>query len=726
MILISALFLLAWRRQPLSGPGSAASPLPDHVGQGEALLHRFAPGDIDVSYRLPLASVATAVFFSHGKPPPWRPWFAVLGCCLLILFARERLRDPLGASLAAVFVPVLGCQLMTADAGLQSLYALLVALTAGLLVWRAQAPSLGRALALAVSLGVALLYRSPLVFFPPLLVLYEGLSRPRSARRGCRAQWALLLVVPYLFLAPWVRMNWAVHRQFIPFERGEAATNIVTGALGLIQTIEGDWQGTLLDAPIDDRRLGAVLGWAAAEVFRHPLRYLKAVAERIWFVIALHPWLIALSLLSARRLRARRGTKELAFLILYFVLIHCAMAVQRNYFDPLWPLLAALAAAPVFDRGEPAPSSAPRRSPAELALPGLLALALACCVWVSWIVLDYGTRAARRSPSSELALEEAFSAGPRDAWLLFERGRRSLADGRTQEAITDFYQAKAAGGRFGEDLYLAAAWLRAGRADEFLKLQGGSLNESSGSVEAFLLKASFALKRGRRSEAASLLRRGIELMDREVLVREGDTPLGSTVREALLSSAQSFPNHPLVQGMPSADKLALLKEMTLIAPGHFGFWLEQARLARQSGDRSLALASLERAENLNPAPQNLRRVALERQELKDYRRALALFSLLLARVPANPVSLADKGVCEYLAGSLESSRRDLEAAVALDGAFLPATLSLGMLETQAGRFDRAVSLYDRALSARGFSSAPAPLQQLVREARRDAALKRAD
>jgi hypothetical protein len=76
-------------------------------------------------------------------------------------------------------------------------------------------------------------------------------------------------------LSPWVLMNWLVQRRMILFENGEALSNIVTGALGLVPPIEGDWRA-LIPRPMENG-LWPVLRWAAGEIASQPERYALSV-----------------------------------------------------------------------------------------------------------------------------------------------------------------------------------------------------------------------------------------------------------------------------------------------------------------------------------------------------------------------------------------------------------------------------------------------------------------
>lgn len=77
-------------------------------------------------------------------------------------------------------------------------------------------------------------------------------------------------------------MNWHIQGEFIPFERGRADYNIVTGTLGLISTVEG--VDLLAVAGVGEGE--SVMGWALREIIRNPVRYAlrrhDMVARRIY------------------------------------------------------------------------------------------------------------------------------------------------------------------------------------------------------------------------------------------------------------------------------------------------------------------------------------------------------------------------------------------------------------------------------------------------------------
>ncbi|MDE1976457.1 MAG: hypothetical protein KGI84_04260, partial [Elusimicrobia bacterium] len=106
----------------------------------------------------------------------------------------------------------------------QSIYSLLVLLVAIFLAYRSLNMSVLRTFLFALVLGVTLLFRSSLFLFPVVLAAYEWVVH-RHKNTDFWKHAVILCSVPYFFLLPWVRMNWVVHHQFIPFEYGQADSN---------------------------------------------------------------------------------------------------------------------------------------------------------------------------------------------------------------------------------------------------------------------------------------------------------------------------------------------------------------------------------------------------------------------------------------------------------------------------------------------------------------------
>ncbi len=218
-----------------------------HENVGESLLHGVDPNGWGVSFRMPAASAPATAFFDHlGFSPDWRLAPAYAEAALVPAVAAV-----LGLGRPMQLAAVAGALLLSGRGpsvarSPEPLFALWLLVVAALAALHARAPSRRSAAALAAAVGSSLLYRSDLILLPLLLA-----GRELRGPRGARARTLLLLVGPYLFLAPWLWMNWTVDRAVVPIQRRGADLNILAGALGLEQSIEvGPQRVELLDAPL--------------------------------------------------------------------------------------------------------------------------------------------------------------------------------------------------------------------------------------------------------------------------------------------------------------------------------------------------------------------------------------------------------------------------------------------------------------------------------------------
>lgn len=249
--------------------------------------------------------------------------------------------------------------------------------------------------------GLSLLVRSPLFAFPPLAALYQRFSlKPKNWPLPT----AVFLACSFVLLLPWVRLNRAVHGRAILFEEERSTCNIITGASGIIYTIEGDAR-----AYAGLSRTESPYPWAVKKILSSPGNYAGAVAKRLWQTF-LMLWPLFLAAAAGLALWRERQARFLAFFCGYFVLLHCLLSIEERYFYPLkfplallaagglWELIKALAAGePLRDRLSPALLAA-------LLLPSAAALAL---VW----------RYPGAAKPPLIAIEKELERRPSDPWL---------------------------------------------------------------------------------------------------------------------------------------------------------------------------------------------------------------------------------------------------------------------------------------------------------------------
>ncbi|HXT01838.1 MAG TPA: tetratricopeptide repeat protein [Elusimicrobiota bacterium] len=396
-----------------------------HVEPGDALLHGVPVERVALA--MPFYSVPNAVVCDHlssGAAAAVRSAAVLAGAALVLALGTFLFSAPCGAGAALVYA----CLPSSSDVGERWLYCLAVLFVAYFLVRRTRAPSWRGTALLGAACGASLLVLSPLFLFPLLLVLVEW-RRNRGGPARLRDT-AALLVIPFLFLIPWAFMNWRLTGRLVLFEDGRADNNIITGALGYVRTMGTGDARALAGVPAGQ----SALAWALGEVARHPLRFLGAFVARLYAAAALHPVLAAAAPVSVWLSRRREDCRQLALLAAYFAAIHCLMPVQKDYFDPLWPLLAVLAAG----LAAPLTRRAPARTEALIApLAGTaFALMLAAQFLVLVLVAAYPARAANAG-----ALDRALVSDPGDPWLWSRRGIRRLNEGDSAGAVQDFARA---------------------------------------------------------------------------------------------------------------------------------------------------------------------------------------------------------------------------------------------------------------------------------------------
>jgi tetratricopeptide (TPR) repeat protein len=458
------------------------------------------------------------------------------------------------------------------------LYALTVLFAAYFLVRRARAPSLAASVGLGAAIGASLLVLSPLFLLPFLLVLYEC-SRDRKIGAARLRDAGALLLVPFLFLIPWIVMNWRLSGRFVLFENGRADDNIITGALGFVRTMGSG----------DSRALAAIsagqniLLWAAGEILRHPLRYLAALFARLGYVASLHPLLVLASTGSVWLARKREDCRQFALLAAYFFAIHILMPVQASYFVPMWPLLAVLASG--LFAGWTRPASEKMKTASTAAVVLVFALLLAAQACVLGLVWAYPARVGEPD-----ALARAIARDPDDPWLWSQRGMGLLSAGLAQEAAGDLARAFALDPQKDREIRYAWALLASGdplgaRILERLKPEDDAMVIN---LRARVLRAIALALDGRRSEA-------LAAMDSALEFERSSSAVTSSLPRIVREIASSWPAAKLPAIIEAFESFPALRpalgEKTLAKA-----WTDAARLDLAAGDRRLALKTGGRTE----------------------------------------------------------------------------------------------------------------------------------
>lgn len=651
-----------------------------HVELGEALRLAAHPAAVNPAYRLPWASVLEADALLRLSPGVLELaaallWLLALG--LVFALGRELGGTAAGAAAAALWAPVFA-GLPRGPGFNKQLWLTLLGLLAALLWVRRQRKSTDASSALAgAGFGLTLLTRGSFAFFPLTVLLLE------RKRRG----W-LLAGVALAFLLPWTLMNAAASRRFIPLEDGSMNMNVVTGALGTVFCAHGDY-AALMGA---EGGSPSPLPWAARTVLAEPGRYLSGVLARLSHVLSLQPFLFLLAGLSLLSRRRDPGVRALGGLCAYFLAVHCAMSIEDNYFEPLWPLLAALAAAPAALLPEPGP-----RAGAAVARAALLAaLGLSSLMGARLLGLmgRYAWVAARHGASSDAALEAAAAREPGSPWLSLRRAPRLLAAGDAPGAASLLASASALEGVPRRDVLLAWALARAGQPRRLLEMRlpprGAPAPFGDAQAEALALYQALALDAlGRREDALERMRRfALEWQAWQGFLNPGREPDIAAFQEDLKRFAFSHPRFlvridQILEGQGDAIlETAYALEGRALNSAEPWRLLFERRLAR--ADRAGAEEALRERESRGDR-RDLRDVAFAWEKLGRPERSAAAFARLLARHGENALDLSDYGVALYRAGRKKEAEKALRRAVALDPQLDAAKRSLAVVLDSTAR-----------------------------------------
>jgi tetratricopeptide (TPR) repeat protein len=611
-----------------------------NVEAGHSLLHGLIHENIFRS--MPAGTTANALMCRESRPGTLlaAPTAAFLLSGAMVFALGQLLAGGMAGALAlALFSMISDPGQVYNDRWLFTLSLLLVAFLA---VWRARFPSTRKTALLAAAIGFSLNILSALFLLPAVLAAWDwrahrGRPRPERLRHA-----ALLLLVPYLFLLPWTFATWKTTRRPALLEAGRSDANVIAGALGLVQTVGPGSARDLAGITRDE----SVLAWAAGEAARHPLRFLSAFARRLYYAASLQPLLLTAALLALWLLRRRAGAAQLGVVLLYFLAVHCLMAVEERYFTPLWPLAAALAAGLAgFKQKEPA------RLPWSgwLAACAFLPLAV-LVVYAQGLVLAYPSRSA--DPD---AWSRELSRKP-DAWLLGAQGRRLLREGRPDEAVSALTRSLEIAPQTEQEQMLSwALIMRDGRAGALFERLSREL-EPEMRTRQILMHALAHLRGGRMNAAAEDLSRAEALQSSRSASWAARAPaaarddLGATLRE-------------LLAYWPIPERLAILEGLAKL-PGRAPLRtaaeeaaeaLKQAAKIGAGSEEAFRL--LDYAERLAGKDAGVvRRVAEEYLRLKSPDRAVEALIRLAARTPRDLGLRFDLALMANAAGRREARK----------------------------------------------------------------------
>lgn len=667
--------------------------------QGERLLHRLPHGM--VSYHLPSSSVLAALMFDHSSPKGFRLWrLFLIGLSLALIYA---LCAALGAPWAGVPVNALLLAmpriLYVGTAYVHLLLSLWTLLIAGLLAWRERNPTLGRSAAVGLAIGSSLLFRSVFAFFPPIAALTAAYGLRKKRAREILPHVLLLGALPYLFLLPWVHMNWLVHRELVLFERGESIGLIVMSALGFVGT---DYRGPVLgDRAVDEvlkqwsapPGMSGVMSWAILEVLAHPLRFAYAYAARAGLIASQHPLLFALGAAMLVAYRRKREFVAAGLVAAYFIGVHCFLPYYDEYYSGLWVLLAVIVCSGGMLAAGPRVEAAWESRAARAGLFGGLSLALALSVFTIIVIERYAFAMPRRYGP---ALEQALQERPDERWLLAEAGMKALEEQRLPEA--DKLLRRALDGGFQYPRWkLYSAWVRALLGDPKPLMSDPALLGQENDPGPYVMRAHAQLKHEDAAAARRELMRGLHLNEEslgESIFKGVDGPIQTLLvlqRRRLMWRALEASAFEVLDSVPDHDRAAFL--LALLRAGR-DVCAQVSRLAEPSVQSEVRLFCAEVDET---RWEWSHRAALAHQYAGECRQALRIFDRLCRERPLARY-FSDRAVCQSKTGATAKATADLQRALRMDPGFLSAYISFAAIYAQSGRYREAVDVCDRGLS----------------------------
>lgn len=579
-----------------------------HVERGEAILHGVP--QYGFARAMPSYSVPNAFLCDHlSVPSAAAVRFAVLLACAVLVFALGALLYSGFCGAGAVFLYSFAPP--ASESGERWLYTLAVLIAAYFLVRRSKSPSPGKTYWLAAGLGATLLMLSSLCLFPFLLALYER-------ARDRRARWrdaAALCLLPFLFLVPWIVMNWRLTGRFVVFEDGRVDDNILTGALGFVRAMGIGDSRKMVGLSLSQN----VFAWAALQILRHPLNFLSAVGQRAAYAASLHPLLVLGAAASIWVSRKREDCRQLALLAGYWFGIHCLMPVQENYFVPAWPILAVLASGLLSAWTRPA---SPRLKELSAAAAfAVFALLLSVQASVLRLVSSYPARAA-----DSRALQRELSKYPGDAWLWSERGMRLLREGRPAQACGDL--GRAFGLDPSRDREVNYAWsllARGGPAARIWERRRPGRIFMVSDIRERILRGIYLALDGRRTEAVAAEIAALKYKRFSETAGGSDIAAGSPLPHLVLE---------IIASWPAATRPAVIEFFSGVPGFEFAgknasaeAWLDMADTAEKPNQRRAALEILastaaKRPEALDPG--KMWSLALAYRDIGRYSRSLAI------------------------------------------------------------------------------------------------------
>jgi len=387
------------------------------VAEGGALYHKLIQADLPI---MPLYSVARLWSQNATFLEVQIFWTAISAVISVLGYS-------LGVLLAGRLAGVAACAALFAGQAYagpffnveQRFQCLILTLVANALALDRVSSRL-RLIAEGCAVGISFLSRSVLCWFPLMRSLFELRGARRDGSKKLLLRISLTLVIPFLFLLPWIKYNAATTGRRVLFD-DRTDGNMATGAMGIVSTVEGDFR---ILAGIDTGTNAKL--WIVKYIIKHPLIYLSGVARRIVFVFSIYPLVLLCWSVSAVLLRNRPGFRSANLLGLYFLGVNTAFSTEERYLIAIIPLLSAISAASFIALIAKRSGGTARKEGAYFLAAGAFPPVI-LSVFCIFLLLRHPGR--KLYPDELRAFGRAAAGDPGNAWLMHEYGQRQLFHG---------------------------------------------------------------------------------------------------------------------------------------------------------------------------------------------------------------------------------------------------------------------------------------------------------
>lgn len=404
-----------------------------HLSRGELLWHGLPGFD---AYEMPLPVIYLMPFWHIRADLLWLSQFFI---ALLTYAELAALGDKLrpggsGRLAGCLFLcAVIAVQCWSAITGALDLWryvetawftlSCLSVLAALLIYIESQGPR--KACLLGCAIGASFLVRSTLFMFPVVLAACGPLAAKNGdERKSMLLAGAIVCLVSYAFLLPWIWMNYGLGAGFVPFELGRAACNIISGAQGFVETLNAD--GYTAAGVLAPGTGVSAAAYYLHHISTHKLDFAAAFALRAFKFVMFHPFYLALFAAAAVRIKLWRSSPGYCCFIAYFAGIHFFFPVEVRYFIPLYAVFLPVVTG-MLPAGAPDVSKGRARDGRHVLV--LIAIMIFAGL-AQWTVFSYPRRAAYGKAGSK-----SLGNGG-DLWMKYLYATASMASAPEKAALS--------------------------------------------------------------------------------------------------------------------------------------------------------------------------------------------------------------------------------------------------------------------------------------------------